>query len=153
MCKFVFRDIGETWERFTCRVKVHSQSSRDNAKNELTTNSTYQQRRLQPGFVACSKDLCRSVRGTSIKIKKDSKRNAGHSWTEVTGWVSVCHVIRWRSKCTLQVSDASHVSLVQCLSSGWVVCLVLCLQKFFGRDDREIFRNKFFDRARVSCIT
>ncbi|EZA58089.1 hypothetical protein DMN91_005537 [Ooceraea biroi] len=129
MWKSVARGIRETLERRVCRTNVYSQSSQDNAKNEIKTNLTCQQKFLPPVFVTCDKGFCGSAKSAGTKDKEHySEWKAKHSWTEAFGWSSA-------------------------LAAGWVVCQTLCLHKrFFNRDSKETLRNKLFNYVGVSQI-
>lgn len=89
MWKVVFRGIRETLERRVCRTNVYSQSSQDNAKNEVKTSLTYQQKFLPPVFITCDKGFCGSAKNAGAKNKKHGfDWNTKHSWSEAVGWVN-----------------------------------------------------------------
>lgn len=88
MWKVVFRGIRETLERRVCRTNVYSQSSQENAKNEVKTSLTCQQKFLPPVFITCDKSFCGSAKNAGAKNKRGSDWNTKHSWTEAVGWVS-----------------------------------------------------------------
>ncbi|XP_012057886.1 PREDICTED: uncharacterized protein LOC105621019 [Atta cephalotes] len=129
MWKVVFRGIRETLERRVCRTNVYSQSSQDNAKNEVKTSLTCQQKFLPPVFITYDKGFCGSTKNAGAKNnRRDSDWNTKHSWTEAVGWSSV-------------------------LAAGWVVCQTLCLRnRIFNRDSAETLKNKLHDYSRVSFI-
>ncbi|KMQ95358.1 protein shc1 [Lasius niger] len=113
MWKVVFRGIRETLERRVCRTNVYSQSSQDNAKNEVKTSLTCQQKFLPPIFISCDRSFYGSARSAGAKDKKH-EWNTKHSWPEAVGWSSV-------------------------LAAGWVVCQTLCFRKrIFGRDNETL---------------
>ncbi|XP_011697392.1 PREDICTED: uncharacterized protein LOC105455625 [Wasmannia auropunctata] len=120
MWKVVFRGIRETLERRVCRTNVYSQSSQDNAKNEVKTSLTCQQKFLPPVFITCDKGFCESAKSAGAKNERhDSDWNAKHSWSEAVGWSSV-------------------------LAAGWIVCQTLCLRKrVFDRDNNDILKRSF----------
>ncbi|KYM84304.1 Protein SHC1 [Atta colombica] len=129
MWKVVFRGIRETLERRVCRTNVYSQSSQDNAKNEVKTSLTCQQKFLPPVFITYDKGFCGSTKNAGAKNnRRDSDWNTKHSWTEAVGWSSV-------------------------LAAGWVVCQTLCLRnRIFNRDSAETLKNKLHDYSGVSFI-
>ncbi|KAG5330896.1 SKT5 protein, partial [Acromyrmex heyeri] len=129
MWKVVFRGIRETLERRVCRTNVYSQSSQDNAKNEVKTSLTCQQKFLPPVFITCDKGFCGSAKSTGAKNnRRDSNWNTKHSWTEAVGWSSV-------------------------LAAGWVVCQTLCLRnRIFDRDSAETLKSKLHDYSGISFI-
>jgi len=95
MWKVVFRGIRETLERRVCRTNVYSQSSQDNAKNEVKTSLTCQQKFLPPVFVTYDKGFCGSAKNAGAKNnRRDSDWNTKHSWTEAVGWVNKCLQIK-----------------------------------------------------------
>ncbi|XP_011875383.1 PREDICTED: uncharacterized protein LOC105566188 isoform X1 [Vollenhovia emeryi] len=122
MWKVVVRGIRETLERRVCRTNVYSQSSQDNAKNEVKTSLTCQQKFLPPVLITCDKGFCGSSKSTGANNSKhDSDWNTKHSWSEAVGWSSV-------------------------LAAGWVVCQTLCLRKRVAdRDSSETLKNKLHD--------
>lgn len=127
MWKVVVRGIRETLERRVCRTNVYSQSSQDNAKNEVKTSLTCQQKFLPPIFITCDKSFCGSVRSAGAKDKKH-EWNTKHSWPEAVGWSSV-------------------------LAAGWVVCQTLCFRKrIFDRESNETLKSKLYDYSGVSFI-
>ncbi|XP_077261931.1 uncharacterized protein LOC143897278 [Temnothorax americanus] len=128
MWKVVVRGIRETLERRVCRTNVYSQSSQDNAKNEVKTSLTCQQKFLPPVFITCDKGFCGSAKSSGAKNKQHDW-NTKHSWPEAVGWSSV-------------------------LAAGWVVCQTLCLRKrVFDRDSNEnCSKSKLRGCSRVSLI-
>ncbi|XP_072752208.1 uncharacterized protein [Anoplolepis gracilipes] len=127
MWKVVFRGIRETLERRVCRTNVYSQSSQDNAKNEVKTSLTCQQKFLPPIFITCDKGFCGSVKSADAKNKKQ-EWNTKHNWPEAVGWSSI-------------------------LATGWVVCQMLCFRKrTFDRDNKETLKSKLYDYSGVSFI-
>lgn len=88
MWKVVVRGIRETLERRVCRTNVYSQSSQDNAKNEVKTSLTCQQKFLPPIFITCDKSFCGSAKSAGAKGKKH-EWNTKHSWPEAVGWVNI----------------------------------------------------------------
>ncbi|KAM0725647.1 Chitin synthase regulator SKT5 [Formica fusca] len=127
MWKVVVRGIRETLERRVCRTNIYSQSSQDNAKNEVKTSLTCQQKFLPPIFITCDKSFCGSAKSAGAKDKK-YEWNTKHSWPEAVGWSSV-------------------------LAAGWVVCQTLCFRKrIFDRDNNETLKSKLYDYSGVSFI-
>lgn len=89
MWKIVARGIRETLERRACRTNVYSQSSQDNAKNEVRTSLTCQYRFLAPAFHPFDKGYCGSAKSTDVKGKeRDDKFDSNYSWLEAFGWVN-----------------------------------------------------------------
>ncbi|XP_039308007.1 uncharacterized protein LOC105195862 [Solenopsis invicta] len=129
MWKVVFRGIRETLERRVCRTNVYSQSSQDNAKNEVKTSLTCQQKLLPPVVITCDKGFCGSAKNAGAKSNRHgSDWNTKHNWSEAVGWSSI-------------------------LAAGWVVCQTLCLRKrVFDKDSNETLKNKLYDRFGVSSI-
>ncbi|XP_011640772.1 uncharacterized protein LOC105429476 [Pogonomyrmex barbatus] len=126
MWKCVFRGIRETLERRVCRTNVYSQSSQDNAKNEVKTNLTCQQKFLPPVFITCDKGFCGSAKSTGTKDKRHDW-NTKHTWPEAVGWSSV-------------------------LAAGWIVCQTLCLRKRVFDRDNESLKNKLHDYSGISSL-
>ncbi|XP_050463970.1 uncharacterized protein LOC126858010 isoform X2 [Cataglyphis hispanica] len=115
MWKVVVRGIRETLERRVCRTNVYSQSSQDNAKNEVKTSLTCQQKFLSPIFITYDKNFCGSAKSAGAKGKKH-EWNTKHGWPEAVGWSSI-------------------------LAAGWVVCQTLCFRKrIFDRDSNETLK-------------
>ncbi|XP_012538676.2 uncharacterized protein LOC105837987 [Monomorium pharaonis] len=128
MWKVVFRGIRETFERRVCRTNVYSQSSQDNAKNEVKTSLTCQQKFLPPVLITCDKGFCGSAKNAGAKNNgHDSDWKTKHSWSEAVGWSSV-------------------------LAAGWVVCQTLCLRKRIFDRENETLKNKLYSRSGVSFV-
>lgn len=90
MWKIVARGIRETLERRVCRTNVYSQSSQDNAKNEVRTSLTCHQKFLAPVLVDFDKGFCGSAKSANANGKKDDEKwNTKHSWPEAFGWVNL----------------------------------------------------------------
>lgn len=127
MWKVVVRGIRETLERRVCRTNVYSQSSQDNAKNEVKTSLTCQQKFLPPMCISCDKSFCGPAKNAGANDKKH-EWNTKHTWPEAVGWSSV-------------------------LAAGLIVCQTLCLHKrIFNRENKETLKNKLYNYSGVPFI-
>ncbi|KZC09976.1 PREDICTED: uncharacterized protein LOC107188082 [Dufourea novaeangliae] len=119
MWKFVTRGIRETLEFRACRTNVYSQTSQDNnAKNEVKTSLTCNQKFLAPTFSAFNKETFGSTKTGGTKDKnQDSKWNTKYTWSDAVGWSSV-------------------------LAVGWAVCQTLCLRRrIFEKEKNDTIKS------------